>query len=343
VTSKRHLEGIRAGQVLCGPESIHLDVTNGCNTNCITCWDHSPLLVAPRTTAWKRKRADAGEIEQLLDDVLALGGLRAVIVSGMGEPFTHPDIYRILSAVKARGLHLTVITNLIPADPELVIDVGVDQLLIGIHGASEASYRAFHPSFQSDEWQVLHAQLARYAEEGKRWKHVQVICRTNAHELVEMIELADRYRALQVNFKLAGLKQGTEAARIDDAQRARLADEWIPAATARAEALGVDTNLDVFAKQLGAGGEATAPMADLGCYMGYVYSRILVDGTVLYCCNVEVRVGSLAEARFSELWDGAAWRGLRERMARGDYLPSCNQCGKVNQNIKIARKLGVLA
>jgi len=66
--------------------------------------------------------------------------------------------------------------------------------------------------------------------------------------------------------------------------------------------------------------------------MGYAYSRVLVDGTVLYCCNTEVRVGSLAEARFSELWHGPAWQALRARFRRGDYLPSCAQCGKLNQN-----------
>jgi hypothetical protein len=64
-----------------------------------------------------------------------------------------------------------------------------------------------------------------------------------------------------------------------------------------------------------------------------------VDGTVLYCCNTEVVVGSLAEARFSELWRGAAWDGWRARLRRGDYLPSCAPCGKLNQNVKIGRRL----
>ena len=333
------LAGIDAGRPLTGPETIHVDITNGCNTNCITCWDHSPLLLTPRSTGWKRARAEASAVEALLDDALTLGGLRAVIVSGMGEPFTHPDVYRILSAVKARGLHLTVITNLVPADPERVLAIGVDQLLIGIHAASEAAYRAFHPSFQSDEWQVLHRMLARFSAAGRRYKHVQVICRTNAGELAEMVRLAHRYDAEQLNFKLAGLKEGTEAARITEEQRARLVDTWIPEAGALAVELGVVTNLGVFAAQIEAGGEATAPIAEVGCFMGYVYARVLVDGTVLYCCNTDVRVGTLAGgARFSDLWSGPAWSALRDRLRRGDYFPSCDQCGKLNQNVKLAER-----
>ena len=103
-----------------GPQTLHIDVTNACNTNCVTCWDHSPHLNEARPTIWKKQRADAAKLRALVDDVCSLdgegGGLQAVIVSGMGEPFTHPEIYEILEDLKARGLHVTIITNLVAAD-----------------------------------------------------------------------------------------------------------------------------------------------------------------------------------------------------------------------------------
>lgn len=330
-----HLEGIARGVPLAGPKSLHVDVTNGCNTNCITCWDHSPHLTVARSPSWKRRRVDRAEVEALVDDVIGLGGLDAVIVSGMGEPFTHPEIYDILGALKARDLHVTVITNLIPADADRIVALDVDQLLIGVHGASEGSYRAFHPSFVRDEWAELHQKLERLR--GRRYKHVQVVAGCNAHELVEMIELGARYEAGQVNFKLASLAHGTETTRITEDQRTRLFDD-VPRAIERARALGLPHNLDVFQEQLRAGGGDTAPIDDIGCFMGYVYARVLVDGTVLYCCNTEVVVGSLGEARFSELWRGPRWTALRERLRAGDYLPSCRQCGKVVQNVGWARR-----
>ena len=339
MTRPELLDGIRAGRPRAGPATLHVDVTNGCNTNCITCWDHSPLLALGRSSAWKRQRVDAQAVEALLDDVATLGGLQAVIVSGMGEPFTHPDIYRILAAVKDRGLHLTVITNLVAADPDVVLGLDVDQLLVGIHGASERAYLDFHPSFGPRDWSRLHEMLATFAAAGRRYKHVQVVAACNAGELVGMIELGARHHAGQVNFKLASLGGGTEAARIDEAQRARLLHELVPAAGLRAAELGVAHNLDVFRGQLEAGGAATADIAAIGCYMGYAYARILVDGTVLYCCNTEVRVGSLREAPLSTLWPGPAWQALRDRFRRGEYLDSCAQCGKLNQNVQIARQL----
>lgn len=337
--SARVLEGIAGGRPLSGPETVHVDVTNACNTNCITCWDHSPHLTEARSAEWKRQRVELASFEGLLEDLVGLGGLRAIVLSGMGEPFTHPDVYSLIEAVKRRGLHLTIITNLVAADPARILALGVDQLLVGVHGASERSYLAFHPSFRPAEWERLLAMLSRFRDAGRRFKHVQVVSAVNADELVDMVRFAARFEAEQVNFKLASLRDGTEAARITEPQRRRLVDELIPAARAEATSLGVVTNLDVFARQLDAGGERTAPIESVGCFMGYAYARVLVDGTVLYCCNTEVRVGSLAEGdRFSALWGGAAWQGLRDRFRRGEYLPSCGQCGKLNQNVKLAER-----
>ncbi len=330
-----HLEGIARGVPLAGPKTLHVDVTNGCNTNCITCWDHSPYLESPRSPGWKRQRVERATVEALVDDVLSLGGLEAVIVSGMGEPFTHPEIYDLLAALRARDLHVTVITNLVAADPERILALEVDQLLVGIHAASEAAYRAFHPSFVHDEWRLLHEKLG--VLRARRYKHVHVIAGCNAHELLAMIEQGAQLGAGQLNFKLASLAHGTEAARISEAQRAELI-RTLPSATARARDLGVPTNLDVFGAQLRAGGGDTAPIDDVGCFMGYVYARVLVDGTVLYCCNTEVVVGSLGDARFSELWRGPRWTALRAQLRAGDYLPSCRQCGKVVQNLGWARR-----
>jgi wyosine [tRNA(Phe)-imidazoG37] synthetase (radical SAM superfamily) len=329
------LAGMNLGRPVAGPRTIHIDVTNTCNTNCITCWDHSPLLTLGRKKAWKRRRLDAEAVEELLSDASELGGLREIVLSGQGEPFTHPEIYGFIQAVKRRGLHLTIITNLVAADVERVLQLDVDQLLVGIHGASEASYLAFHPSFRPAEWARLHVMLERFAREGRRYKHVQVICQPNAHELAGMVEQGARYKAAQVTFKLASLRKGTEAARITPAQRAHLRSELVPRAMERAAQLGVSTNLSVFASQLDSAPEITTPMSQVGCFMGYAYARVLVDGTVLYCCSTEINVGSLQDAPFRDLWTGPRWQEVRDRLRRGDYFPSCEQCGKLNQNVKL--------
>ncbi|MCG5053696.1 MAG: radical SAM protein [Myxococcales bacterium] len=334
----QRLASLDDGIVRLGPQTVHIDVTNSCNVDCVTCWDHSPHLHTPKPTAWKRTRVEPMAVRALLDDIQSLGGLEAVIVSGMGEPFTHPEIYDILADLKTRGLHVTIITNLLAADPERLIALGIDALLIGVHGASEASYLAFHPSWNPQHWQRLHDSLARLAAAGRRDKHVHVICAPNAHELVAMIEQAARYGAERVNFKLASLRNGTEAVALTEAQRARLLAHDVDAAQARAEVLGVPTNLEVLRRQLALGDLATAPFEETGCFIGYHYSRITVDGSVLYCCNTRVQVGTLAQAPFSALWKGDAWQALRAQLRSGQYFPGCEQCGKWNQNVKLSAR-----
>jgi MoaA/NifB/PqqE/SkfB family radical SAM enzyme len=342
VSKRAVLDGIAAGTPLTGPRTVHIDVTNACNAACITCWDHSPLLIEKRSVAWKKRRFDLAVFDSLVDDLVALGSVKAIILSGMGDPLVHPDIYSMIERIKRERWHLTVMTNLIAADIDRLAYLGVDQFLIGVHGATPVAYSAFHPGWDEREFFTLCKYLRRLGSTASKVRHVQVINRDTAPEFVDMVSFAAQFRADRVNFKLASLAGGTETCRITDDQRRWLADDAIPRARALAAELGVATNLDLFATQLAAGEEdesATVPIADVGCFQGYVYTRITASLDVLYCCNTEVKVGSLADARFAELWRGDAWQALRDRLRRGDYFAGCERCGKFEQNVAWSKRV----
>ena len=63
--AQMRLDSLADGVVRTGPRTVHIDVSNGCNTDCVTCWDHSPLLDVPMPTAWKRRRADPAFVRAL--------------------------------------------------------------------------------------------------------------------------------------------------------------------------------------------------------------------------------------------------------------------------------------
>lgn len=323
-----------------GPRTLHLDLTNGCNTDCVTCWDHSPHLAAPRDPAWKARRADLPALLDLIDDAASGGTLEHVLVSGMGEPLTHPGALPFLAALKARGLHVTLLTNLLHPAADDLTPAMVDTLLVGLHAASEPTYRAFHPTLPPGAFATVRGRLARRAAAGSRDKHVHAICAVNAAELSGMIDRARELAAERVNFKLASLSRGTEAVRLPPAERERLLREALPAAERRAAELGVKHNLPSLAAQLAAGDGATSPIETVGCHMGDRYARVAVDGTVYFCCNTETAVGRIdAATRFRDLWTGRAWAAMRDRLRARDFLPGCRRCGKFEQNAKIAAKL----
>lgn len=336
------LAGIAAGRPEVGPQDVHVDITNGCNAACVTCWDHSPLLDQGRSADWKRRRLSLSRFEALVDELAELGSVGSMVVSGMGDPLTHPQVYEMLAAVKARGWRLTVLTNLVAADIDRLEVSGVDNLLVSVQGVSPESYAAFHPGWDEREFTTLCRYLRRLARAGVQVRHVQVINRDTADELVDMVRFGRTFGAARVNYKLASLFDGTEACTVTDDQLHRLADDDIPRARALAAELGVHTNLDLFEQQVAAARQArhaTVPIAETGCFMGYVYTRITVDLEVLYCCNTKVRVGSLRDTRFAELWWGERWQALRDTVRAGRFFAGCEVCGKYEQNRKWSERV----
>ncbi|MBI4852517.1 MAG: radical SAM protein [Acidobacteria bacterium] len=336
---KIRLQGIKEGKVLTGPQTVHIDLANGCNTNCTTCWDHSPLLTLSRTIEWKRKQFDFNDFSSLASDLHSMKSVEAVILSGMGDPFVNPAIYKIIKVCKNYGWHVTVLTNALLANPEKILSLKVDMMLISVNGVSPKSYTAFHPNLRSTDFDKLCSLLETFAWAGKRFKHVQVINRDTAPELVEMVYFANKYNAKSITYKLASLAKGTELCAITEEQRSLLLKELIPQAQEEAKNLKVETNLDVFQQQLKAGGLLTAPIEEIGCFMGWYYSRITVEGKILFCCSTEVEVGNLSKGKFSEQWFDNQWQEARENLMQGKYYSSCSQCGKLNQNVKIGKKV----
>lgn len=326
-----------------GPQTVHFDLVNACNTRCTTCWDHSPHLNADRvrSAAWKRLRLGLEDFSATLDDLTKLGGLEQIILSGMGEPFLNPAIYDMVTAAHEHGVGVTIITNLLLPDlPRLLESTGELNLLTSICGVSEEVWQAFHAHPTPGGFQQLMGQLERLRETGFRPKHVQVINNQNFHELVDMVHFARRFPAARINFKLASLGGGTEVVALSPEQKEELLTDLIPRAKAFAHAYKIDTDLAAFEAQISLHSGSTAPIEEVGCFMGLLYARITVEAEVLFCCNTRLGVGHLdGPGSFEQLWNGAAWQGLREQIRGGQYFEGCTQCGKFKQNLKWSQKL----
>ena len=247
---RARIAGLLRNRPETGPQTVHFDIANGCNTRCTTCWHHSPHLrsdVVP-TTEWKRRQMPFASFRELLDDLLALGGLEQIILSGMGEPFLNGEIYRMVEAAHRAGIGVTIITNLLLADvPRLLASDGELELLTSICGVSAEVWQAFHAHPRPRGFETLLEQLGRLREAGFRPKHVQVINGQNVEELVQMVEFGAAFHAKRINFKLASLSRGTEAVGLSAAQRRRLRDDDLPRAMTRSAELGVETYLAAFA------------------------------------------------------------------------------------------------
>jgi MoaA/NifB/PqqE/SkfB family radical SAM enzyme len=316
-----------------GPETVHLDVTNACNLDCVTCWNYGPTLDSPKSIAWKRQRIDPEVFHRVLNEVVATGTER-IVISGGGEPFTHPDIEHFLAAVKARGLRLTLITNGTLCDFHRLKALGVDQVLLNVCAGTPTTYAAYHPNQPPETFQVL-LDGCRVLRGTTAVNMVQVINGVTAHDLVRMVENAADVGA-RVSFKVGDMPHGTKHFALTAAQKTEVLDDLIPKARKRAQGLSVRHNLDAFERQLRGEKEHLPP-----CFAGYLYSRVSVDGRVFFCC-APMEVGHVDEGRFDEVWRGPRYEAMRQTMHRGGTFTACERCGKHDMNVSAEKELAAL-
>ena len=210
---RQRLRGFLARQPRLGPETVHIDITNTCNLDCITCWNYAPGLASPKDAEWRKQRMAPEVFARVLAEV-AQTGVERIILSGAGETFTHPNVYDFIAAVKAKELALTVITNGTLCDFPRLAELGVDQLLINTSSASATTYTAYHPNQPPETFDTLIEGVTALAG-AVAVNLVQVINAINADELTAMIELAARAQA-RSSFKLGDTPPGTECCRLDD-------------------------------------------------------------------------------------------------------------------------------
>ena len=83
----------RPGQ---GPETVHIDIINACNLNCVTCWNYAPGLVTPKPAAWKTQRMDATVFARVLAEVAGAGASASFFPAVASLLFTHACMTSLL-------------------------------------------------------------------------------------------------------------------------------------------------------------------------------------------------------------------------------------------------------
>ena len=342
-TRKLRMRGVRENRPFMGPQTVHFDIANGCNVRCTTCWHHSEFLDKAHTPSmqWKRQSMPFTTFRSVMDDLIALGGLEQIILSGMGDPSLNEALPEMVRYAHTHGIGVTIITNLLAVDlPTLLDSDGELNLLVSICGVTESVWDAFHGGSMAGGYPKLLAQLEILRDAQFLPKHVQVINAQNYQQVPDMVRCAIHWPTKRINFKFASLVHGTEQVALTTDQKRDLLENLIPQAKAIAQFKGIDTDLAAFETQVSLTSHGTSPIEEVGCYMGTIYCRVTVDLELLYCCNTNISVGYIRDGvSFRDLWEGARYADLRAQLGRGEYFDSCQQCGKYKQNIKWAQKL----
>lgn len=128
------INAIVTGRATRAPRHVELDLTDRCNVACYFC-NQQDL----RTT----QQLSLHCATKLIDD-LAEKGLRAVRLSGGGDPLFHPDIARVLAHLHERGVVVdNVTTNAVAMTREiaqLLVDAEAREVIVSLNAVDGADY-----------------------------------------------------------------------------------------------------------------------------------------------------------------------------------------------------------
>lgn len=177
---------------------IYFYLTGGCNLRCRHCW------IDPKYQA-----ADVSTCPCLPLDLFSLIikqamplGLSGVKLTG-GEPLLHPNIHKIIEIVKINNIRLIVETNGVLCTPELAQDLAtslnpfVSVSLDGVDAETHEWVRGVSGSFQS-----ALLGIRNLIEAGLPPQIIMTVMRKNAHQLEDMVRLAEDLGAESVKFNI---------------------------------------------------------------------------------------------------------------------------------------------
>lgn len=288
---------------------------------------------------WKRQLLP---LKLALDLVTQLRDLQAerVILTGGGDPLAYPDFETVIRHIHQSGLKTTLISNLsLVKDRDTFQHLPIDTILANCSATDAESYLAFHPNQKLTDFEKFIETLQQASRATQKLKLVFVVCRINAHLLVKFMEFAASLKA-SVQFKLMSISEETKSVSITEEMKFKLLQEF-PDLLSVAKRLKLPTNLDTLRVSLSGQTATSFPIAETGCSVGYFYARITASGDVLFCCNPHksLKIGSLLEHSFAELWSGEKWQHLRRQLHQKQFVAGCERCGKFDLNVANFQKI----
>lgn len=330
-----------------GPFQVAIDLTRRCNLTCLHCRYHSCLSEYPSPVQAPVSDIDPALLTRVLGELKDLGA-RDLNFAGEGEPLLYPHVRDAVTLAKRAGLHVNLITNgtLLTEDlVEFLVDVRLDLLTVSLWASSEAEYAALYPGTRPEIFGQVLAALQRVTDVKARRKSRRPylrlhrpISRGNFRSIGTALERAcetscDQFTVTPVH----SLKGDVSSYKLPAEEEAEVRQTLL-GMSARMRRLGLRHNIDA-ALELYRVGDAV--WKTVPCYVGWVHSRVRVDGTVFTCGRCDLPMGNLTERSFREIWNGERYLAFRRSVSTREGLERmkahclCGYCCHIRGNVQI--------
>jgi MoaA/NifB/PqqE/SkfB family radical SAM enzyme len=128
--------GLRLRRPITHLAKVYIEPTNRCNLECVTCIRHS----------WDEPLGEmsSSTFARIIKDLRSFSPVPDVLLGGLGEPLSHPDIVDMVRQIKALGSSVELITNgtlLTRSLSDQLVDAGLDVIWVSLDGATPESYK----------------------------------------------------------------------------------------------------------------------------------------------------------------------------------------------------------
>jgi len=180
---------------LYSPLRVHLQVTKGCNLNCIHCFSDSGKAL--------KNELKFKEITALIDQMAEIGSYELTV--GGGEPFLRSDMLDIIGYAHKAGINLSVSTNATLVNKKLSQKLGKQKLKkmrVSFEGVSQKTYE-FLRGKNTYKKALRGLRFLRENCSFPIYLHVTLI-KQNLSELPGLIRLAESFdfQGIELNYAL---------------------------------------------------------------------------------------------------------------------------------------------
>ena len=316
------------------PRFVQIEPVGECNLRCRMC----PVRYREVSHAFMSWDAYTKVIDQL-------PALAELHLQGLGEPLLHPRFFDMVEYAVARGVRVSVNTNLTlltPAKAERAATCGLAAIYVSVDGATTETYERIRVDarFAILERNVarLLGALARHGSE-TRVQITAVVMRDNLEELADIVALTARWgiETLSVqhlchDFGESTLPQQYAPMRefVADQTLVDVDEERVLRAFGAARAVAKERGIALRLPRVRPVEHAADTPGRSRCDWPWRGPYVAYDGTAMPCCMVatpdRASLGNVVREGVEAVWNGAAYEDFRERLGSGDPPEICKSC-----------------
>jgi MoaA/NifB/PqqE/SkfB family radical SAM enzyme len=324
------------------PAQLYIEVTNFCNSLCISCpltYNHFLPQEPKRHLSWDAFRRVVDQFPRL----------ERVVLHGIGEPLLNKDLPRFVEHLKGRGAQVLFNTNAILLDEkrgDALAAAGLDELRVSLDAVTPELYARLRGV---DRLPQVIRNLKAFVE--RRGGHSQpkvslwwVAMQANLTQLPDFVRLAAEIGISEVYLQRlvyfgGGEKIGENSTMTAEQSLYAALEQQQAALVSECERLADELKIQFRASGATTPFEsvsARGPHPWQGCLRPWVLMYITANGTALPCCISpfatknfpQIMLGNILERPAQEVWNDSPYQALRSAVLSEAPAPwPCQHCG----------------